>query len=187
MRYYSQSTGSTYLSGVHGKNMPADARPISEERYQAVIANPTPGTVRSHDADGLPILVDAPLPSDDENGYLLRLRQEKTGLINQQCREAITGGFWSDALGSRHHYSSQLDDQLNLTGAILRGADLPYACRDGQGVKSYRLHSAEQLHRVGDDFTRIKLEFLQRAEALKQRIAEADPDALLSIDWETPL
>lgn len=67
MRFYSQSTGCTYLEGVHN-SMPDDARPIDEARYKAVIANPAPGKVRSHDPDGLPILVDlAPqLPNVEE-------------------------------------------------------------------------------------------------------------------------
>lgn len=59
-RMYSRSTGCTYIIGVHA-SMPADAAPLSEERYEAVIANPAAGKVRSHDADGLPILVDAPV------------------------------------------------------------------------------------------------------------------------------
>jgi len=48
--------------------MPPDAIPISEERYQSVIANPSPGKVRSHDAEGLPILIDPPpyVPTADE-------------------------------------------------------------------------------------------------------------------------
>ncbi|WP_256589763.1 phage tail assembly chaperone [Pseudomonas sp. Choline-02u-1] len=55
--YYSKSTGCTYLEGMHDGQMPEDALPISKERYQAVIADPEPGMVRSHDAEGLPILV----------------------------------------------------------------------------------------------------------------------------------
>lgn len=57
-RYYSQETGSTYLEGMH--RIPQEAKPISENRFLAVIANPTPGKVRSHDAQGLPILIDPP-------------------------------------------------------------------------------------------------------------------------------
>lgn len=59
-RFYSQSTGSTYLSAVHGSAMPADVVPIDESTYQDVIANPAAGMVRSHNAAGLPILVPAP-------------------------------------------------------------------------------------------------------------------------------
>ncbi|MCB4794245.1 phage tail protein [Pseudomonas sp. NP21570] len=56
---YSPTTGNTYLPGIH-TSLPPDAIPISNERYQSVIANPTAGKVRSHDAAGLPILVDPP-------------------------------------------------------------------------------------------------------------------------------
>ncbi|MCP1443722.1 hypothetical protein J3D54_002854 [Pseudomonas sp. GGS8] len=61
-RFYSQSTGCTYLQGFHTQ-MPEDAKPIADEHYQAVLANPVPGKVRGHDADGLPMLVD-PSPED---------------------------------------------------------------------------------------------------------------------------
>jgi hypothetical protein len=66
-RFYSQSTGSTYLEGLHA-SMPADAVEISEERYRSVIAKPEVGKVRSHDELGLPILVDLPpyVPTNDE-------------------------------------------------------------------------------------------------------------------------
>lgn len=60
MRFYSRETGSTYLAGFH-KTMPADSVPLSEKRYQEVIANPVAGKVRSHDDEGLPILID-PIP-----------------------------------------------------------------------------------------------------------------------------
>lgn len=64
---YSASTGGTYIVGRH-VNIPTDAVPISEQRYDAVIANPTPGKIRGHDAEGLPILIDPPphIPSADE-------------------------------------------------------------------------------------------------------------------------
>lgn len=64
---YSQATGNCYIEGVHAQ-IPADAKPISEDRYQSVIANPAPGKVRSHDEDGLPILIDPPpyAPSVEE-------------------------------------------------------------------------------------------------------------------------
>ena len=64
MRYYSPSTGSTYLEGVHV--CPDDAIPISEERYLSVIACRVDGKVRGHDAEGLPILIDQPPLSAEE-------------------------------------------------------------------------------------------------------------------------
>lgn len=108
--------------------------------------------------------------------------------INQACEAAITAGFQSAALGTPHQYSSQLDDQMNLTGAILRGLDMPYACRDEQGVKAFRLHTAAQLRQVGDDFTLYKLQLLQHANELKQQLdlalAAGDADAMALIRWE---
>jgi len=60
MRYYSKATGCTYLTGIHSE-FPKDAVPISEYLYRTVIANPEPSMARSHDAQGLPILVETPL------------------------------------------------------------------------------------------------------------------------------
>jgi len=147
---------------------------------------PVLGQIRIHDLDGLPILVDAPQPSKAEQCDEV-YKQQYAG-INRCCEAAISSGFQSTALGAPHQYSSQLDDQLNLTGAILRGLDMPYACRDEQGVRDFRLHTAEQLRQVGDDFTLYKLQLLQRANALKQQLdlalAAGDIEAMQAITWE---
>lgn len=116
---------------------------------------------------------------------------DRTRDINQQCETAITGGFWSEAIGGPYRYGSQLDDQLNLTGMVLGGKNSLYACRDEVGVKEFRPHTAAQLRRVGDDFTGFKLQLLQRANILKQRLdqalAEGDMTGLDLITWESNL
>lgn len=184
-RFYSRSTGCTYLQGIH-QSIPEDAKPISEDRYQSVIANPAPGKVRGHDDEGLPVLTDPPPLSFLER--CTNTHSFQILAINHACEATITAGFQSDALGAPHQYSSQLDDQLNLTGAILRGLDMPYACRDAQGVKAFRLHTAAQLRQVGDDFTLYKLQLLQHANELKQLLDLAleagDADAMALIRWE---
>ncbi|WP_313129046.1 DUF4376 domain-containing protein [Stutzerimonas nitrititolerans] len=95
-------------------------------------------------------------------------------------------GNWFD--GAR--LADQVDDQLNLTGAVLRALDMPYACRDEQGVKEFRPHTAEQLRQVSDDFTLYKLQLLQHASTLKQQLDAAlesvDLAALEAINWEAP-
>lgn len=58
-RLYSQSTQTTYISGLHAV-IPADAVEISKDLYLSIIANPVPGKIRAHDEQGLPYLVDAP-------------------------------------------------------------------------------------------------------------------------------
>ncbi|OEC43904.1 phage tail protein [Pseudomonas sp. 1D4] len=125
---------------------------------------------------------------DDTPATLARLYAERTKEINAACEADITGGFWSEALGEPHSYGSDLEAQLNLTGAILRGLDMPYACQDEQGAKAFRLHTAAQLRQVGDDFTLYKLKLLQRAHELKQQLdlalAAGDVEAMQAISWE---
>lgn len=128
--------------------------------------------------------------TEDLPAKLARSHAQQYLAVNSACEAAITAGFSSYALGAPHFYSSQLDDQLNLTGAVLRGLDMPYACRDEQGVKGFRLHTAEQLRQVGDDFTLYKLQLLQHANELKQQLDAAldagDLAALEAISWEAP-
>ncbi len=124
---------------------------------------------------------------DDVAALVERRHAEQVAAINAACEGEITGGFWSSALGSPHRYDSQLEDQMNLTGMVLGGSDCTYACRDEQGVKAFRDHTAEQLRQVGDEFSAYKLQRLQRALALKQQLAEAmanrDLDAIESVRW----
>lgn len=63
-RFYSQTTQTTYLQGLHA-DIPADAVEISEELFLSVIGNPGPGKTRAHDDQGLPYLVNAPAPAID--------------------------------------------------------------------------------------------------------------------------
>jgi hypothetical protein len=58
-RYYSKTTQTTYVSGIHAA-MPEDAVVITDQRFDEVIGNPIEGKVRGHDAGGLPILIDPP-------------------------------------------------------------------------------------------------------------------------------
>lgn len=66
-RLYSQTTGNVYIPGMHS-DIPEDAVEITSERYDTVIANPAAGKIRSHESDGLPILVDPPpyVPTAEE-------------------------------------------------------------------------------------------------------------------------
>lgn len=86
MRYYSRTTGTTYVDGVHDGQIPQDAVPIDDERYQQVIANPSPGKMRGHDASGLPILVDPPVyePTSED------IERDLTAALNRHL-DAVAG------------------------------------------------------------------------------------------------
>ncbi|MEO8644807.1 DUF4376 domain-containing protein [Pseudomonas sp.] len=85
-RFYSMSTGATYLSGIH-KVMPGDAVELSEEIFLSVIANPAPGKNRGHDANGLPILIDPP-PKNVE-----QLKEESWEAIKAERERRTFAGF----------------------------------------------------------------------------------------------
>lgn len=118
MRYYSKTTGNTYLDGVHAGQLPADAVPISEEQYLACIANPAAGKVRSHDTAGLPILIDPPprVPTADDHRAAVAARRyqaEAAGIVISGMR-VDTGR----------------DSQALITGAALQATiDPAYVCR----------------------------------------------------------
>lgn len=110
MRLYSQTTGCCYLPEIH-KVIPEDAKEISEERYQAVIANPQRGKARSHDAEGLPILIDM---AD------VVLSSEELAARERAWRDAeVSGTEW---LVTRHR--DELDMQLETTLIAERFAEL---------------------------------------------------------------
>ncbi|WP_152219718.1 phage tail protein [Pseudomonas sp. SCB32] len=125
---------------------------------------------------------------DDIPAVVERRYGEQVATVDTACSSAIVAGFWSSALGEPHQYSTQLDDQVNLTGMILRGVDCTYACRDVDGIKAFHPHTAAQLRTVGDEFAVFKLKCLQQALVLKERLAEAraaaDLAAIERVTWE---
>lgn len=127
---------------------------------------------------------------DDIGAILAALYEQKLQEINTGCNRHIEGGFISSALGEPHRYSSQMDDQINLTGMVLSGLDASYACFDANQVKGFLPHTAAQLHRVSQDLVRFKQAALQHADNLKQDLATAHKDKKLkvmkAIKWAPP-
>lgn len=128
-------------------------------------------------------------PETDPQDQLIARHGTKVREINEACEIAITAGFWSSALGTPHRYDSLLEDQLNLTGAVISAEPAQYPCRDEEGVKAFRTHSAEQLRQVSNDFTRYKFDLLQLANTLKEQLDLAleagDMTALEMVTWES--
>ncbi len=107
--------------------------------------------------------------------------------INAACKACIEAGFTSDALGETYSYESELEDQLNLSGNIQRAKEVPQKCRNSLGVVDYRLHTATQIHQVGEALAVHKMAHLLKAKTLKDAAnAAADADdlaTLQSISW----
>lgn len=125
---------------------------------------------------------------DDVPAVVEALYLERVRAVDAGCSQEIIGGFWSTVLGDRHRYSSMLEDQMNLTGAALSGADLAYPCLDADGVKAFRPHTADQLRHLAGDFTVFRLDRLAQAHQLKLQLKDLrevqDIAGLTAITWE---
>lgn len=125
---------------------------------------------------------------DDVPAAVEQRYRELVQEINAACAQSITAGFCSYALGDRYWYSTTLEDQLNLSCAAALAADQAYGCIDQLGIKAFLPHTAAQLRQVADEFTRLRLQLLQKADSLKARLQQAreakDLAALNSVTWE---
>lgn len=185
--FYSPSLHTFLVEGIHPKR-PGDCVEVRYADYSYLLAKQSEGlqiVFDSHTKQPVARLA----PGTTKPEQMQSLYRQKNSEINTACETAITGGFWSLALGTPYQYPSKLDDQLNLTGLILQGFDSPYGCRDEQGVKELRSHTAKQLRQISEDFTTFKMELLQRANQLKQQLDQAMADGDLGsmevVTWES--
>lgn len=117
MRYYSPKTGTTYLDTLH-VDIPSDVITLSDEVYSKVIANPEPGKIRSHDADGVPVLIDPP-------AYVL---------TDQDCRNAMAEERFKRETAGIEIFNMRIDtgreSQALITGAAMAAMlDSAYICK----------------------------------------------------------
>lgn len=124
---------------------------------------------------------------DDLDTVLAQLYSQKLEMINRTCAHVIASGFMSAALEEPFRYASELEDQINLTGLILSELDAPYPCYGENEQKTYRAHTAEQLHALGLDLLKHKQAALHQADRLKLALAitltKRDLIAMQAIDW----
>lgn len=101
-RFYSASTQSSYLLGMHS-DIPADAVEITEALYLSVIGDPAPGKIRAHDESGLPYLIDAPIQPIVVTGSQIDAERDRR----------IDAGITFDGV----LYQSKTTDRENIAGA----------------------------------------------------------------------
>lgn len=116
---------------------------------------------------------------------LEQVKAQRIALFDQGCRLEILAGFGSDALGAPHHYSAQLEDQLNLIGSTLLGVDVPYVCTDTEGIKEARLHTAAQMSQVYGDGATAKSQKIFKFHALRAQVEAAETiESVNLINWQ---
>jgi len=104
---------------------------------------------------------------------LADVRTKKLAMINQLVSNKIIGGFESSALGSVHRYSSDREDQLNISGSVQLsqlGHSPFHYCYDAQSVRKKLSHTPEQMIQVGLDFAAFKMKWLDKGTLEKERL-----------------
>ncbi|WDZ97996.1 tail fiber assembly protein [Herbaspirillum sp. WKF16] len=64
--FYSATTSGFYCEAINGTDIPADAKAITEERYNEVMAGQATGKRIVADADGMPVLADQLPPTSEQ-------------------------------------------------------------------------------------------------------------------------
>lgn len=151
-------------------------------------------------SDGANIIQDDSGNSPDWNEYLAWViaggvpepmltlesaRNRKIEDINQAAGDELIGGFWSNGSGQNCFYDTDIEDQLNMIGAVLANEDTYYRCFvEGIEEKQWVPHTAAQLRQVFDDGKLWKTQILQKASQLKSLAKSATTFAELdSIQW----
>jgi len=179
MRYYSKETGCTYLSGIHTNQMPADAVPIGEARYLEVIANPAPGKIRSHDADGLPILIDPPV-------YVPTADDHRATVAARRYQAEIAGIAWQGhGIATDRESQQKMSDERNAVKDGLRPDGKGWKCLDmATGVTVFRPTSnAEILELTAAAYHHVSACFDREASLLAAIADGTYTAAMLEEGW----
>jgi len=148
------------------KNIPTPNMEVSDENWQKAI-----------DANANYVDVKNKTVSFKDFRTLDDFKKSKTDKINLACAKEITSNFNSDALGDTHIYQSEQTDQLNLIGVVTAGQDDYFKCgvtdANGNVTWNYEKHTIAQLQQVLKDGKAVAQTLLQKANTLKQQVAEA--------------
>ncbi len=97
--------------------------------------------------------------------------------IDNSVRTNIINGFFSSALGSIYRYSSDSDDQANITGNVIDamlGESSIHFCYDVDGERRPMEHTPEQMIAVGRDLKSHIMEWQVKGANEKTRLSVID-------------
>lgn len=130
-------------------------------------------------------LIDNPQPLPIPDAAAFQIAAHRTS-----CRDDITGGVISAALGAAHTYPTGETDQLNLSGCVteslLNDAEpawvVPFWCADGEGLWDRRIHSHNQIRQVGKDVAAHVRQAQDKLKQLTDQVSAIASDAVLTDD-----
>lgn len=102
--------------------------------------------------------------------------------INDKCSAEILSGF--EVNGKR--YSTDIEDQVNIIGAVIAGIDMMYKCTDlSSGIKDFFPHTASDIQAVFQAGIIKKQELLHKATLKKSMIDNANTvEEIYLVKWE---
>lgn len=118
---------------------------------------------------------------------LKEAKEQKIKELNALCEGKLIN-FRSSALGEVHIYDGDLEDQINLMGAVAANADMPFRCRKDDGISSKEniLHTKAQLKKVYSDGIAYKADVIYRCGVLKNYVEKLNEvEEVQSISWES--
>ena len=96
--------------------------------------------------------------------------------VSKHVKNKLISGFTSDALGTVHRYSSDMEDQMNLLGSVTAASivgNVAYNCVDELGVMEFREHTKEQIIEVGLTFDTVKRSILSSFTVFKVSVIKS--------------
>lgn len=118
---------------------------------------------------------------------LLEAKEQKIQEINAICNGFLKS-FKSKALGDTYIYDGDLEDQINLMGAVSANVDMPFRCRrdEERSSKENILHTKEQLKQVYSDGIAYKAEIVFKCGVIKSYCEKLDNiDEVKRLTWES--
>lgn len=109
--YYSKSTNGFYTESVNS-SIPDDKVSITEEYWYELLEGQASGKVISHDSQGYPLLINAPVPS----------KEETIAIINSAIQSALDSGAqnWGyESIVSAASYYGSTNAQYNADASVL--------------------------------------------------------------------
>ena len=112
--------------------------------------------------------------------------------LTTDCKNAITGGFVSSALGSSYTYPSTMIDQHNLAASVTAsllpnlpsGWTTPFWAMNNVGTWSFMPHTAAQIQQVGLDGKAWVVSCQEKLAGLNAQIAAAQTVAAVqAVTW----
>jgi len=166
--FFSKSTSGFYRDDLHGNAMPADVKPISEERYHELLAGMVANKPIVADADGFPMNLERTV----DIGERIALQRHRIDAAYEQAMALIAGAYpraevngWPEQVKAVELFEAAPDAPNPLLEALAQSSQCSLAEMAG------RIRGKRESYLVAYG------SLTARRHALLQQLREVDPAA----------